>query len=373
MDRGLSSSRVEQPITLSIPCEQPCTCPFRTTPGHQTAALPSSGTCLHDTLIHQSISPFQEWERRFLYFSGEDKQPQFSTHSQINYFSRHSTTKPSPASPTAAATHGVTKKEEMGVESRKSQDGVWQGKAGRSSLHAGSRDKKGRCVDDPARSTQSRLQEGKEPLGMTQHCPAAPGSGIGRAHAVTPTPGWEQAQETPNAVQGLTWNFLKMRSGLKYSWKGVMNSSCCGRQAEQLPSPAALGQPRLPPRSPPGPRPPAPAPAHHGGGGEHAGGGVGSGHGRHAQVFLREALVRHGRAAPPARRGAFNAPPAPPLAPPPRGGSGQSPRDRRRAPANSSAPHGPGPRPPPTRSGPGPRPWQRQSRGRAGKIGRAHV
>lgn len=128
-----------------------------------------------------------------------------------------------------------------------------------------------------------------------------------------------------------------------------MNSSCCGRHAEQLPSAAALGPP-VPAPQPPGPRR---GPAHHGGGGEHAGGGVGAGHGRHAQVLLREALVRHGRAAPPARRGAFNAPPAaPPHAPPPRAEPGQSPRAGRRAPANGSAPHGPGPRPPPSRSGP---------------------
>lgn len=147
---------------------------------------------------------------------------------------------------------------------------------------------------------------------MTQHPLATLGSGTPKARPVTPTPRWEEAQGAPNPMQGLTWNFLKMRSGLKYSWKGVMNSSCCGRQAEQLLSPAALGQSRLPPHSPPGPRPPAPVPAHHGGGGEHAGGGVRAGHGRHAQVLLREALVRHGRAAPPARRGAFNAPPAPP-------------------------------------------------------------
>lgn len=93
------------------------------------------------TLTHQSVSPFQVWKRRFLYFSREDKQPQFSTQSQISYFSCLSTIKPSPTSPTAAATHAVTEGEEMGFESRKSQGGVWQGKAGRSSPHAG--DKKG--------------------------------------------------------------------------------------------------------------------------------------------------------------------------------------------------------------------------------------
>lgn len=79
----------------------------------------SSRTSFLDTLINQSISPFQVWERRFLYFSREDKQPQFSTQSQINYFSRLSTIKPSPTSPTAAATHGVIEKEEMDFESRK--------------------------------------------------------------------------------------------------------------------------------------------------------------------------------------------------------------------------------------------------------------
>lgn len=90
----------------------------------------------------------------------------------------------------------------MEFESRKNQDGVWQGKAGRSPLHAGARDTKGRCVDDPARSTQGGLEEGKEPLGMTQQCPAALGSGTRRPHAVTATPRREQAQGTPKASPG---------------------------------------------------------------------------------------------------------------------------------------------------------------------------
>lgn len=79
----------------------------------------SNGTSLHGTLIHQSISPFQGCERRFLCFSGEDKQPQFRTQNQINYFSRLSTIKPSPTSPTAAATLGAAEEEELGFEPRK--------------------------------------------------------------------------------------------------------------------------------------------------------------------------------------------------------------------------------------------------------------
>lgn len=111
-----------------------------------------------------------------------------------------------------------------------------------------------------------------------------------------------------------------MRSGLKYSWKGVMNSSCCERQAEQLPPaarhpPPSSSPPAPPPQHPLGVPHPLPSPRrqpsrpHHGGGGEHAGGGVGPRHGRHAQVLLSEALVRHGapRQRPPRRR-PFNAP-----------------------------------------------------------------
>lgn len=131
---------------------------------------------------------------------------------------------------------------------------------------------------------------------MTQHGPGTRGGT--RAHTA-PGPG------APNPARPHL-ELPKDEVGIEVQLEGRDELQLLWRQAEQLPSPAALGQPRPPPR---GPRPPAPGPAHHGGGGEHAGGGVGAGHGRHAQVLLREALVRHGRAAAPARRGAFNAPP----------------------------------------------------------------
>lgn len=107
------------------------------------------------------------------------------------------------------------------------------GGAGRSPLQAG--DTKGLC------RARAREAEGKEPRDDT----ARPGHPGGHGPTPPPAPG-------PQTPPGLTWNFLKMRSGLKYSWKGVMNSSCCGDRQSSCHHP--------PPSASPGPRPAAPGP-----------------------------------------------------------------------------------------------------------------